>query len=458
MGLPFLDRREELARLRGLFARRAGTFAVLYGRRRCGKSRLLAEALPRRSIYYVGDDRDSSLQRAGLASEIARLLPGFERAIYPDWEALIERFWEQAPAGTVLAIDEFPALVFAARDIPSVLQKHLDRPSQKRVHVVLTGSSQRMMQGAVLDRAAPLYGRAQEILKIEPLAAGWIQRALRLADPARAVEAYAVWGGIPRYWELAAEYDDLDTAVRNLVLSPLGVLHDEPGTLLLDDLRDTAQAASLMSLIGAGCHRLSEIAGRLRKPPTSLSRPLQRLIELALVRRDIPFGISARDTKRTMYRIADPFLRFWFRYVEPNRSLLEARRIATVEAALARTFSGHVAGVWQELARASVPWLRCDGRSWKPASRWWGPGVDRQPLEIDILAESEDGEALLFGEAKWSTAPPKPELVRTLRDKAERFPHLGGRRIVLGLWLKTATRSLTGAKVFAPRQVLDVLR
>jgi hypothetical protein len=458
MRFSFLDRREELSRLRAVLARRVGTLAVLYGRRRCGKSRLLAEALPRRSVYYVGDDRDDSLQRAALAAEIARLLPDFERVTYPDWAVLLDRFWEQAPPGAVLALDEFPALVFAAREIPSVLQKRLDRTPRKRVHVVLTGSSQRMMHGLVLDRAAPLYGRADEILKIGPLAAGWIQRAFRLVDPARAVEAYAVWGGIPRYWELAAEYRDLDTATRELVLSPLGVLHDEPGSLLLDDLRDTAQAASLMSLIGAGCHRLSEIAARLQKPATSLSRPLQRLIELGLVRRDIPFGASARDNKRTLYRIADPFLRFWFRYVEPNRSLLEARRVATVVAALGHSFGHHVAGVWEELARASVPWLGCDGRRWKPASRWWGPGVDRRPLEIDIVAESEDGTALLFGEAKWSDAVAGSALVQALRHKAERFPHVGGRRVVLGLWLKRGAAQIAGAQVFGPRDVLRVLR
>jgi AAA+ ATPase superfamily predicted ATPase len=358
----------------------------------------------------------------------------------------------------VLALDEFPALVYAARALPSLLQKRVDRPARGRLHVVLTGSSQRMMQGLVLDRAAPLYGRAQEILEIGPLRAGWIQRALPLNDPARAVEAYAVWGGIPRYWELAAEHRRLDEAVRELVLSPLGVLHDEPGSLLLDDLRDTAQAASLMSLIGQGCHRLSEIAARLQKPATSLSRPLQRLIELGLVRRDTPFGVHARDSKRTLYRIADPFLRFWFRYVEPNRSLLEARRVGTVAAEVDRSFAHHVASVWEELARESVPWLRCDGRSWKPAHRWWGPGTDRRPLEIDIVAESEDGRALLFGEAKWSDTPPHSELVRALRHKAERFPAVAGRRVVLGVWLKRSPTRLAGVKVFTPRAVLRVLR
>src|SRR6185436_4740364 len=137
------------------------------------------------------------------------------------------------------ALDEFPSMVAVAPELPSLLQKHLDRASESGIHLLLAGSSQRLMQGLALDRTAPLFGRAREILKIAPLRAGWIQRALRLRDAAQAVEAYAVWGGVPRYWELAGDHPDLATAVRTLVLSPLGVLYEEPSRLLLDDLRDT---------------------------------------------------------------------------------------------------------------------------------------------------------------------------------------------------------------------------
>ena len=79
----------------------------------------------------------------------------------------------------------------------------------------------------------------------------------------------------------------------------------------------------MLALVGRGCHRLLEIAARLEKPATSLGRPLQRLLELGLVRRELPFGSSLRDSKRTLYVIADPFLRFWFRFVDPERSRLE---------------------------------------------------------------------------------------------------------------------------------------
>ncbi len=458
--LPFLDRNEEAARLRRLLGSREGSMGVLYGRRRCGKSRLLREVLPvERSVYYVGDERESALQQAGMAREIARLLPGFDQVTYPDWDALLARFWNEARPGTVLALDEFPALVAASAALPSLLQKYLDRFPERRLHLVLAGSSQRMMQGLVLDRTAPLFGRAAEILKISPLEAGWIMRALRLGDPVRAVEAYSVWGGTPRYWELAVDHPDLEDAVRSLVLSPLGVLYEEPSRLLLDDLRDPAQAASILSLIGQGCHRASEIAGRLGKPATSLSRPLQRLLEMDLIARETPFGSEPRGGgKRTLYRIADPFLRYWFRFVEPNRSRLEARQLAAVEREIAGRFGHHAGEAWEELARASVPRLDCFGKRWGPASRWWGPGLDRQPLEVDLVAESETGESILIGEVKWSAVQDAPRALKELERKAERLPFLAGREVFHALWLKTAGRGQAKGQVFTPRQVLGVLR
>ena len=109
MKLPFLDRREELARLVRLVKRDEGAFGVLYGRRRCGKSRLLREAVPSEtSVFFVGDDREATLQRAGLASEIGRFLEGFGDVTYSEWDALLARWWSDAPPGAVLILDELP--------------------------------------------------------------------------------------------------------------------------------------------------------------------------------------------------------------------------------------------------------------------------------------------------------------------------------------------------------------
>ncbi len=424
MRLDFLDRKNEKSRLTRALSSGEGTFCCLYGRRRCGKSRLLQHVLSkRRAVYFVADERETGLQRAALASVIAQTIQGFDQVSYPDWTSLLERWWGETPDGSVLALDEFPYLAKSSPELPSILQRLVDQNRSRPIHLVISGSSQRMMMGIVLDASAPLYGRAREIIPIKPLRAGWIGKALKSSQASDLLDAYSLWGGIPWYWELANDCGGTWEAVNRLVLDPLGVLHNEPKRLLLDDLRETAQAASLLALVGQGCHRLSEIAARLGKPATSLSRPLYRLLELGLIRREQPFGELQKNSKKTLYRLDDPFLAFWFRFVDPNRSRLEAGGAIQVLKEIRKGFSQYRGGIWEVLARQSVSSLRIDGLEWLPGNRWWGAGKDKKPLEIDLLAESIDRETLLIGEVKAKvTHEERKRMENELQQKAERLP------------------------------------
>ncbi|MDY0166655.1 MAG: ATP-binding protein [Thermoguttaceae bacterium] len=401
MRLPFLNRARELERLKRALASREGSFCCLYGRRRCGKSRLLRELLGSHTgVYYVGDRREANLQRAAVAEAVADLLSGFADVNYPDWEPLLHRWWTSAPSGAVLVFDEFPAMVEASPELPSLLQKLVDAHAARPVHLVIAGSSKRLMQGLVLDQSEPLFGRAREILKIDALDISWLPRALPVATAVEALEAYAAWGGVPRYWELAGDFADFWQALESLVLDPLGVLHHEPERLLADDMRDVVQASSILALVGQGCHRLSEIGGRLGKPASSLTRPVQRLVHLGLLRRETPFGHSPRSSKSTLYTLHDPFLAFWYRFVDPNRSRLGAGAVEAVLCDVRRDYPGHAGAIWERVVRAATPRLEIAQTSWNSADRWWGTGLDRQPLEIDVVAECVDRESLLVGEVK----------------------------------------------------------
>jgi AAA+ ATPase superfamily predicted ATPase len=92
-------------------------------------------------------------------------------------------------------------------------------------------------------------------------------------------------------------------------------------------------------------------------------------MEMDLVEREVPFGEPPRGSKRTLYRISDPFLRFWFRYVEPNRSRLETRQLDVVANEIAAAMGHHVGGVWEDLARNSAPLTRPRKAGWGPAGR-----------------------------------------------------------------------------------------
>lgn len=448
--LPFVNRSAELARLRSVFASADGGFACVWGRRRLGKSRLLREAVAgRQAVWCVGDERASPLQREAFAREAARVVPGFDEAQYASWDQLLSRFWREAPTGCVVVFDEFPALVQRAPELPTLLQTRIDRGLNGR-SIVACGSSQRMMQGLVLDASTPLYGRAREILRVSPMAPRWLAEALAITDAEQAVRTWLVFGGVPRYWELVAQQPSLDAAVASVVLDPLGALHEEPDRLLADDMRDPGRAGSLLALIGAGATRLSEIAGRMGQPAGSLTRPLDLLVRLGLVERELPWGSNPRDTKRTSYRIADPFLAFWFRWVAPNRARLVAGQVAEVNETLWRNIHPWLGTAWESLVRWNVPRARIFGQSWLPAGRWWGKNV-----ELDLLAANpDDPDDILVGEVKLSVTPKEvAPLLRDLERRARACPALTGRRLRLALWVLHAPPK--HAQVFGPDWIVN---
>ena len=233
--MNFIDRHQEMQRLDNVASRPRG-FVVLWGRRRVGKSRLLTEWSRRNDgLYTVADQSAPTVQRRYLATALATLFPGFDDVEYPDWQSLLRRLDRDADSSGwrgPLIVDELPYLVAAQPEILSVLQNWLDSPT-RQIGFVTSGSSMRMMHSAVLDSGAPLTGRASEAFPIRPLRAGFLADVFPHTSHRQLVSAYAVWGGLPRYWELAAPFGaNLTAAVDALVLDPTGPLHHEPDRLL----------------------------------------------------------------------------------------------------------------------------------------------------------------------------------------------------------------------------------
>ena len=95
----------------------------------------------------------------------------------------------------------------------------------------------------------------------------------------------------------------------------------------------------------------------------------------------------------------------------------------------------------------------------RPAARWWGPGLDRRPIEIDIVASSEDGTALLVGEAKLRLSPQDWNRQATaLKEKAARFPAAQGRRVIPAIWCAAGGKPPSGVWAVEAKRVLAALR
>ena len=394
-----------------------------------------------------------------LAKVIAQLFPDFDKSSYPDWESVFRAVNYRADRRFTLCLDEFPYLVEQSSELPSVLQKLVDE-GQLKYNLVLCGSSQNMMYGLVLDSAAPLYGRADEIMRLAPIRLPYIQEALNL-DAVNAVEEYAVWGGVPRYWELKERRNSLDDALWHNILSVNGALYEEPVKLFQDDVKDIVKTSTIMSYIGNGANRLSEIAARCNEPATNLSRPLKKLVDLGFLEKDVPFGIEEKNAKKSLYKIADPFMAFYYQFVVPNRSFIELDRRLPVEQALAARFPEYVGMQWEKLCRDAVTVNLVGGVVYGRAKRWWGSVLneDRKPeqVEFDVVAESLDKRYLLVGECKWTAQENGRQLTAELLRKASLLPFAGNYTVVPALFLKNAPQDDAG-NALLPEDLVGMMR
>lgn len=461
--MEFLDRTEEIAELkRVLNPDSHAKFVVVSGRRRLGKSTLIKRVLSPQDLYYMAGDLVDAVQMEMLQDLLAQRFPEIGLADFNGWEELLLMLNRLATEQFTLCLDEFPYMVKHSPELPSILQRLLDTKELK-YNLVICGSSQRMMQEMILGQNEPLYGRADALLDIRPIPLPYLQKALNL-DPVATVEEYSVWGGVPRYWELREEYPSLPDAIRGMLLGPTAVLFDEPKRLFLDDMKVTVQSESLMAVIAGGANRLSEIASRMGREATSLSAPLDRLIQMSYLRREIPFGESPKKSKRGIYRINDPMMDFYYRFIIPNMSSLARGRKNLVMEEIEADFTGYVSQHWEQMCREAVSGNRLFGRRWGEASRWWGTVFDGdtgkyQEMEFDVMAQSIDGKALLVGECKWTNPEVASELYAHLVQKAKRLPQARGKEVIAVLFLKHTPKDdgCAGIPILYPQDVINAL-
>ena len=215
---------------------------------------------------------------------------------------------------------------------------------------------------------------------------------------------------------------DIDRAIDELALDPLGIFHEEPAALLQSEIPSAISLKPYLDAIGLGANRASEIAGRLGVPATGLPRPLARLTEIGLVKREVPLGESEKNSKKSLYRLSDPFCRFWFSVMATRRSVFDSAA-ESVRFAIWRRYEQQVfSAAWEDLSRSFVARSRRlrhiagDSGYWLPAGRWW----HKTETEWDVVSANGDGTKVLLGEAKWSE---KPFAYKDIEMMVERIKH-----------------------------------
>lgn len=332
----FLGRDRDLAFLHELFESRKPELFVLYGRRRVGKTELLQQfCQPHKAVYFLAAEvRDRDNLRAFRNTVVEALGDQLASSVeFPDWTAALGFLSERAGGERlVVVLDEFPYLCEANKSVPSQIQRFWDtRGKKSSLMLILCGSQVSFMEKEVLAERSPLFGRrtAQRRLEqLEPLATLDFFPRWELTDR---VLAYSILGGMPAYLRRFDDRLSLRENILRELLRPEGFLFEEVQFLLRAELTNPATYNSLLASVARGANRLADIALDVGVDSTTANKYLTVLRELGLVEREIP--LSDPDplrSRRGTYRIADRFLNFHFRHLQPNLSLIHAGRGARV--------------------------------------------------------------------------------------------------------------------------------
>ncbi len=415
--MTFYNRVDELDALGTAFESPGYAFFVLYGRRRVGKTELIKEFCSERPhIYFLAAQEAEERQREKFVERVADHF-GDRVPRIDEWDEAFEYLGQKIETEeTIIAIDEFPYLVEENDSLPSYLQGFVDEHLQEtNSMLILCGSSVSTMESAVLAHESPLYGRRTGQLDIKPFSFKQAQDAITygIAD---AIRSYAVTGGTPMYLRLFNYEQSLRENIQSTILSPAAPLYNEPEFLLRTELRNPARYMSILEAIAVGHTTPNEIAGATGINSGPLSKYLQTLRRLRLIDREVPVTASAKKSKRSRYHVADEFLRFWFRYVEPNRSSIEEAPEIVFQGTIEPDLPDHVATTFEDICQEAIWELirRGDIEPYSQVGRWWY-GED----EIDIVGLAPNDDRILLAECKWTSEPVGKSLADDLRHKAD---------------------------------------
>ncbi len=437
MTIKFVNRGKELDWLEG-FEKRV---AVIFGRRRIGKTRLVKEFIERykgeKALYFLAIDKglEANLERFSLQLAKRFGVPGLRFASFKEMFEFIE-----TRKVDVVVLDEFGYL--AKRGALAEFQEIIDEVLSKKL--ILTGSTISVMESKVLDYNSPIYGRIDALLNLLPLGFQHVLEWFKGNNVEELVKIYACCDGIPRYMEFFSGKNAEKEIVKNFFNQAF--MFYDARKVLEQELREPYTYFSILEAISHGRNSVSEIADYSKVKTNKLPFYLHNLQRLKVIKRELPV-VGKR--KFGVYRMLDNYFDFWFGFVYPFEDEIDSQVPENAMANFNKSFNEYLGRVFEKVCKHCVLELSRKNKLFFKLvriGRQWGKfkgEKGKNTYEIDIVALSEKNKKILFCECKWQDRVNAEKLLIQLQEKAKHVNwHKDNRREYYALFAKSFKKKI----------------
>ena len=427
----FIGREAELEGLNALYDKGGFQMIVVYGRRRVGKTTLIAEFVADKPHIYFTAQESNDTENLKAFSKVLYDHAGLPSSTgsFSNWADAFAFLAGQAKdKQLVLAFDEFPYAAAANKSLPSILQGAIDHSLQKgQLYLVLSGSNVGFMESDVLGSKSPLYGRRTAQIHLLPFDYLDASKMLKGASELDCIRYYTCLGGMPYYLGFVDSKTCFEDNIISLFFKKTSVFAEEPLMMLRQELREPALYNTILMALAKGANTPQLIADAIGEERTKVMKYLVTLADLGLIEKKVPLFVNQAKTRKGIYQIADPLFAFWYRYIFPTRSELDLGAGEAIARKKVLPVLPELEGVRFE--DVCLQWLRRKNALQElpfiatALGAWWGTDPrSRSQTDVDVLAAEPTEKKLLLGECKWRESVQGGAALNKLLDKDPLFP------------------------------------
>ena len=404
----FLGREKELKLITNFLNSNKNNAALVYGRRRVGKTELLKHCLNQiltTSIYYECKET-SEQNNVESFSEIISETFGLPPLAFNSFEATLAFLYKQSSEKKiVLIIDEYPYIRNVVKGLDSIIQSFVDNyKSNSKLKLILCGSYVEIMK-SLLEEKSPLYGRFDLVMHLKAMdyyESSLFYKGFSNEDKIR---LYSVFGGIPYYNRLIDSSKSVKQNIIDLIASPNSRFENEVQMYLKSEISKMINAYEVFEALAKGNVRFSDILSqsKVSSSPT-LVDILEKLIKMDVVTKEFPIN-DEKNRKKAGYYVSDKLTLFYFKYIYRNLSRLAVMDSHIFyEKFIKKDFEEHyVPKTFEQVCKQFLIRKNSLGKledSFEKIGKYYyDDSVNHKNGEFDIVTESDS--SYIFYEAKF---------------------------------------------------------